>query len=352
MKNNVIIRISCLLLCLCLTVPLFCLPLSATPKADDANDSYNDTYGDGETKKKEPTYVDWQISEKGDSLTANGCTYYLFDPPSHFYCDADTVYQSVDTVTIPYLSTEDYDCESAIYATQADAKIVWLDVYGTEYYYATENQLEKLRDYASGVTTAFRLAQGTKYASLSKERVNEMFQQSSASNATRVEANVQALQDLPCFELIAREETGTFSYVRGTIYQFENGDYYFVDHKTLDNTHFDANGNFSYRSGTVSLTLLSGQAPIALREAKENLVEHDTVRTYEDEGYVEEDVIIFWIFFILIGFLLPLPLLIVGLILPHSQKRGYPKYWYRLSIAAGVWIVLSIVITVILLAVQ
>ena len=51
----------------------------------------------------------------------------------------------------------------------------------------------------------------------------------------------------------------------------------------------------------------------------------------------------FWCATVFFGILLPIAPLVMGLVLPHSQKRGYPKYWYALAIAAALWIFFAII---------
>ena len=60
-------------------------------------------------------------------------------------------------------------------------------------------------------------------------------------------------------------------------------------------------------------------------------------------GDKEDSISAFWCATVFFGLLLPIVPLIMGLVLPHSQKRGYPKYWYALVIAAALWIFFTIV---------
>ena len=80
----------------------------------------------------------------------------------------------------------------------------------------------------------------------------------------------------------------------------------------------------------------------------------------DDDVFVEEDVLDpympvspfgFWFCFILIGFILPIPFLILGLVFPRSEKMGYPKYWYSLSISAGFWILISTIILILVVSI-
>jgi hypothetical protein len=59
--------------------------------------------------------------------------------------------------------------------------------------------------------------------------------------------------------------------------------------------------------------------------------------------------VIFWIFFVLVGYIMPLAPLLVGLLLPQSAKRHRLKRWYALAVFAGLWLLAATVILIILL---
>lgn len=67
-----------------------------------------------------------------------------------------------------------------------------------------------------------------------------------------------------------------------------------------------------------------------------------------EEGDYAEWTVTFWVAFALVGFVAPIPFLIVGFALPRSKKRGSPEYWYIVAILAGIWLLLAAVLLVIL----
>ena len=86
--------------------------------------------------------------------------------------------------------------------------------------------------------------------------------------------------------------------------------------------------------------------------------EHDTEYAHDhDEEYIDvygevsASPFGFWFCFILIGFIFPIPFLVLGLVFPRSQAMGYPKYWYVLSIIAGIWMLVSVALLVLLVLV-
>ncbi|MBQ8408332.1 MAG: hypothetical protein IJY39_05650 [Clostridia bacterium] len=66
---------------------------------------------------------------------------------------------------------------------------------------------------------------------------------------------------------------------------------------------------------------------------------------YYDTAYA----VLFWITFILLCFVAPIPFLIVGIVFARSEKRGYPKYWYILSLIAALWLLVSTLLLIVLL---
>lgn len=56
----------------------------------------------------------------------------------------------------------------------------------------------------------------------------------------------------------------------------------------------------------------------------------------------------FSFFSIALALLAPIPFLVMGLVFPHSEKRGYPRYWYAVAIAAVVWFLASAALVTIL----
>ena len=60
---------------------------------------------------------------------------------------------------------------------------------------------------------------------------------------------------------------------------------------------------------------------------------------------------LFWIGFAVLGFLAPIPFLLVGLLLPRSKKLGYPRYWRKLVYIAGAWMALALLLAVILVVI-
>ncbi len=355
MKHTFKARMAFFVLCLVLITSMLCTPVLALSAASKER---VDT-------SEEDSFVPWEISETGDSLYDG--TRYLYSCgnfPLGIYHDPDAVYISAEEVLLPFLSPadsqnddgdedDDYQYYSYVYATSPQSDLVWLIFEDTAYYYATKEKLAELKQYLNGKSADFRIQKGEQIASFTKDDLTSVLKYVYSDDAKRITTGVTTLASVPRIEVLMRDKSGSLSYVYATIYCM-NGHYYFVDHTQLDNSYFDANGNFSYRTGTIDVVPLMGDAKTLVSNAEAALTDREIVHTYEDDTLHEPVAypIVFWIFLVFFGFLIPMPLLIVGLVLPHSSKRGYPKYWYRLAICAGVWLVLSIAITVILTILQ
>ena len=361
MKRTRKFRFVFFMLCLLLIASMLCTPaLALSPASKDLNPDYEDY----EDTDDEPQFVDWSLSKSGDSLTDGTRTLFpLGVLPLSVYHDPDTVYCSADTVSIPIgfimdirgttEVDEDEEYESCVYAHSEKSDLVWIEVDNTVIYYATKDKADNIKKYLKAEGADFRLQKGNQIAPVDQNTFYSLLQSTYASTADRRTVNVTALASVPRIELLMRDKTGTLSCVYATIYDVD-GTYYFVNHILLDNSYFDADGNFSYRQGTVTAVALDRTTQVLVTDVEATM----TTRTYdyrfEDEslaplGY---EPVMFWVLLVLLGFLAPLVLLIIGLALPHSSKRGYPTYWYKLAIGSGVWIALSIAITVIILAVQ
>lgn len=158
--------------------------------------------------------------------------------------------------------------------------------------------------------------------------------------------DVRELAQMECYEIIYRngyEET-----VYGAIYLM-NGEYYYLNYVNLGNQHFDADGYFSYRSGEVMLTRAETYRD-GIKNALYPLTEEFWSGAAEETVYGEEvSMIFFWIGFVLLGFVTPIPFFVLGILLSRSKKLGYPKYWLILTYIAAAWFVLSALLLLLLM---
>jgi len=167
--------------------------------------------------------------------------------------------------------------------------------------------------------------------------------------------DVRELGEADILEITVHDRTETKAYQHGAVYIMPNGSYYYVCFETLDNRFFDADGFFSYRSGSVHVYELDKAMRTQIDEAVDAMAPQKTTILYEryvmdgtydvygnpiDETDSQDrrtDIVLFFVLTVFAGFLLPLAALIVGLALAHSKKTGRAKCWYALSICAVVW---------------
>lgn len=286
--------------------------------------------------------TEWMLSDDGSTLMrSNGKTYYFYSDTSSLELDPSTVYEFTNPVEYGY-----------IYASSPASEIVWVEdtYYGEPYLYATDKGMEQLAKFAAGSIGSYRLCdQNGKTAMIDADTVKLLNESGTEVLAKTVEVEVSTLKDTERYDLYAYDESDTFSILNGAIYKDGSGALYYLNYLDLGNQHFDADGNFSYRSGTVSLVVLEGDTATTVAISLANMEEKEVEYVYEDGAYTAMGEDVFWVYFLLIGFIFPIPFLIIGLVTANSSLRGKPKYWYALSVAAGVWILLSILLLIILM---
>ena len=302
--------------------------------------------------------LQWTASIDGNTISDGSRTFEL-------YCSGGT-FGSTDIFenSTEIFRYENYveitDPERGLASCQITSKskdfpIIWIQLSYETRYYATEEGAKLLDDFFNTKNCIYRLyGENTDPEStygdyrnfpFGKELMNKM----NATVATE-EINVRDLVTIPKYTVRYFDSTDTFYMNQGIVFVLPDG-YYYVNFANLDNSHFDADGYFSYRLGSVMLAKLEGEVATGISYALENPEELRTREiTYEDDI---EDVsmppIVFWFFYAIFIFILPIPGLVVGLILPHIKKLGKPKYWYSLSIIHGLWILLGIILAIVLL---
>ena len=72
---------------------------------------------------------------------------------------------------------------------------------------------------------------------------------------------------------------------------------------------------------------------------------------YDDPASVSVDVSvpIFWVTFVVLGYLVPIAPLVLGLVFALGKKRSHPTRWFWVVGLAGAWMMISLMITILLL---
>lgn len=237
--------------------------------------------------------------------------------------------------------------------------IVWVDFGGIDFY-ATKDAKSKLDAFMKGDIGGFLLSNENDVyfnAVLEETTAESIITAYDGGFKTR-RVSVKDLENVETYHVLAIDKSETLAYIYGAIY-LVGAEYCFVDYTKLGNQYFDADGNFSYRSGTVEVEALSADLASEVRKTINSIEDNYPTYVWEDSVNDPYDmdifwdeasaIVAFWVCYVLAGFILPIPFIIVGLVFPRSRKKGYPKYWYILSMIAGLWLVLAAVLLAVIL---
>ena len=292
---------------------------------------------------------EWEIGE--NEIYFGDKKYVSVVPEKPFYFVAKNVI---------YYELNDYfgDFWVEVNAADDDMQIAWLDI-DTEGFYVSEDGKKDLEAFLGGKADSYLICAGEylyhngAIGTVTVDALDAAYN----GGAEKITVDVAELKDLERYDVIAVDRTGTVGFEHGAIYILENGRMGYISYDALGNQYFDADGYFSYRKGTVEVAIIKGTLRADVVNDANNMG-YNSPNYYsavEDDGIFDGEflsaygVVIFWICFILLGFILPLPFIIVGLILPRVKKMGKPKYWYLMSVVAGVWLVLSAILLVVIL---
>ena len=302
----------------------------------------------------ETEYVKWSLTEDGMILSGDK-TYHAYAFPAGgptFYGEAMSFYvysNQIENEWIKKTAGSEY-ATATVYAPYPDSEIVFLDIYGEWYLYATPAGKAQMDTFVNGRSINYFLRiRYHESAPLDSSLVTSLEVARAQSGNKRTE-EVANLKDAHRFDVIVYDSTYTYAYTLGAIYRLEDGRDYYLHYLSLGNQHFDADGNFSYRSGSVELTLLDEKISTELDETGENITPWSTKYAYEadDAGMILPEAA-FWVLYILVVMCPALALVMVGVVMARSKKRGYPKYWYILSLIAALWIFLAILLMILLI---
>ncbi len=257
-----------------------------------------------------------------------------------------------------------------VYAAEPGGYLVYVDDhYNGVTAYCRTDKAATLQGYFDGTEGSFVLRQpwyetgeydtSDKFSNLTDETAKLFLELSQKGGG--VNTNVNDLETHLICELRFHDQSGLLTTIKGAIYEMSDGSYGYVDYATLDNSHFDADGNFSYRRGEVTvypLEELAGRVDSALSSSY-TMKRSFTYEYYEYEDdigiiggndYTREAAIAsFWVIFVLVGYLLPIAPLVIGLVFANSKKMSHAKRWYVVAGMAVLWMVLAVTLTVLLL---
>ncbi|MBQ2807076.1 MAG: hypothetical protein IJF08_08500 [Clostridia bacterium] len=305
-----------------------------------------------ETETESEEQVEWVVSDDQLTLTDGDTVYtryklYTFDRfrPHDFYeytkrIETDNPYvdligQPAHVIEGKVIINRDVAVIFDYFSDMADFRV-----------YVTAEGAAALDQFVQGNYAAYELAESRFYSA--SVDADLMVSLQSRTSDTIVE--VAELGNLPYYDVYGYDSTMTFVHVIGVVFE-NDGQYLYVDYEWLDNTHFDADGNLSFRSGSVPVYTLSAAESEQIAAATEQM-QHYSVNLIEDE--VEPlDATLSMIFFLLLAspllYLLPIGLMVLGIVLSHSKKVSNRARWKLVILLAAIWLGLAILAGCVLL---
>ena len=284
-------------------------------------------------------FVSWTMSADCAVIEGNGRTYTKYEY-ADVTVDAADVYQYAGNICPS--SGEEYK----VYAPSHDSELIWIQKNDKVEIYTTAEGRVEIESFLRGEGEIFRISnEKTQKSDIEASAVLAMNASSEA-----LEIDVRELRDAECYEILAYDATDALSYKYGAVFIY-SGEYLFVRYSELSNNCFDADGNLSFRSGMLSMRVLDGDAVERIKLASENMSYRSAAHHYENISDATPAIpkAFFWLCCLFVGFVLPLPMLGLGLILPRFKSLSRPRAWYSLAVLALAWMVLSAVLMVLLL---
>ena len=299
-----------------------------------------------EDKEPKREAISWTLSEDMKTLTAEMGgeeTVYTFLGSEEDYFGAD-----FDPKEGMWCKNKVKSPSGLTYAvtTAGDGAFAYFNMAGGKQIYATAAAGASVGDlFAEDAPDAFALRQGNYGALLEEETARALM----AFEAGGREISARELAGSLVFTLTGTDAAYAFHREWCLIFELEDG-YFALQVPTLDNTHFDANGKFSYRSGTVTVHPVGDDLTRKLDSAElsywrewvdeEELLVEDSLKETDPKGpFISATVI-----------LLLLPALIFTVIHTVKLCRASGEMRRRraiLTASVGAWLVLSIAVVIV-----
>lgn len=294
--------------------------------------------------KAETKYVEWELSPDGKTLTANGevtYTYYGGEDDSFLFGIKIAYRERL------YLENKVEDPSGSSYRvyTAGENAVAYFKMDGIWQIYATEDARASLDAIASASPSAFALMKGDYGAELPRETALAL----SDLGGEGMPYDVRELKDRLVYSVMATDSAYFLQREWCLVYEM-GGNYYALFVPDLANSHFDVDGYFSYRSGTVTLRPVPDDIADKMDLAERSywgstLYEEDLLRGGADPDDRRERAIAFAVILSLI------PALVFTVI--HCVKFFLARGILRLRrgilfAASGTWFLLSVVLVAVI----
>lgn len=324
MKNK-LLRITCALFALCLLLSSLSLSVSADNEKE------------------------WSISRNYSQLFDGTTVYTLYELPYGVnWLPTKTLYiHHADSIKG---MDEDSDVVYALQSVTADSGILYLESTFSTGIYVSNEAREDLAAFEREENVQYRMCNYYTQSTLSYSTVQSL----NALTFTR-EIDVTELRDNKSYDVVYYDSTGSLYRQIGILFYFDGGGLGYVNFSYLNNTHFDAYGNLSFRSGTVPVCPIGDhQLLVDLENAEASAKDLTPEETYEYDTLYWNDLQLvtlplFWILFTITGAVLPAVGLTLGLVWARSKKQKHPARWYVLVGLCGLWLLLTLIIFLMLI---
>ena len=289
---------------------------------------------------KEPTaaynnenYIVWQLSDDGNTLEGNGKTYTYYEMPIYPKNLSSCIYSYFN-------GADNSDCYYRVESYDRDGEFVWLDV--ISYTLATKEGKAHLDKFFSGEEQTYLLTYGYRNMSKLDKSLIESLRTAYRSSRDRQSFNVTTLTRYDSYTLVACDTYGVIGYDIGTMFDID-GETYFVDHESLDNSYFSSEGELSFRKGSVELLKLDGDLLAKVYDAISSSEYRDIEfkSEYNWENHVDESVDLGLVWY---GFICPTGGVASGVVLANVKALGKPKRWYFVSALSALALALAAII--------
>ena len=174
---------------------------------------------------------------------------------------------------------------------------------------------------------------------------------------------VERIEDLyngDVYEITGHDSYKTHAYLHGILFFTNNGNCYYLPCEQLSDRYFDQYGCFSYTYGDVVVLKVDNEISSQIKENIGNMdyrpmnyiYEEDVISGYCDingEIIYDNEILLFWIFFIPLAIILPLVFCAGGTVLANIKMPSKNKSWYWLTVLGGIWLLSSIIIIIVAL---
>ena len=284
------------------------------------------------------SYTEWTISNDGNSIMVDNSSYELYDGllcPNDLFLPKSTFRYENDADYFLHLKKNKDSNHIFSVSMSYDEELgdVYVDSQGKE---SLDSFLNG--EYSSHIIADYSLSY---YLSVESTWLNGL------DGGKLKNVNVKDLASCDIYYVLGYDKTGTIAHYNGAIYLYD-GSYVFVNYDKLPNNYFDANGDFSYRSGTVAAYVLSVEQSGAIAELESGSnyfrIEYERNETAKEsksygKGY---HVTVFVLITLIFGFALPIVPSVVGIVRIAKHRARNPKRWYLFLACCGLWVIFAI----------